>query len=183
MRAPTIFLLLLALLLTGCGGPAADSSTKTAEASGGELADDETTTQSSERTGKDTQPASGTPELPTVTIDPSGGEKFEVQVKIADNFWERIKGLRGRRNLPKNRGMLFVYTEEGQRTFTMEDTLVPLSIAFMDSEGRIVDIQDMKPLTEGPYISAKLHQYALEVNQGFFEEHGVKVGDKAELPV
>jgi uncharacterized membrane protein (UPF0127 family) len=79
--------------------------------------------------------------------------------------------------------MLFVHPDEEQLSFTMDDTLIPLSIAFMNSEGRIVDIQDMKPLTEGPYISAKLAQYALEVNQGFFEEHGVKVGDKAELPV
>ncbi len=62
-------------------------------------------------------------------------------------------------------------------------TLVPLSIACIVSEGRIVDIQDMKPLDDPPsYVSAKPARYALEVNQGFFEERGVKVGDRAELP-
>ena len=183
MKRRGIALVLLALLLAGCGGPAADSGTKTAEASGGEPAGAETTTQSSERTGKDRQPASGAPELPTVTIDPSGGEKFKVRVEIADSALGRYIGLRGRKSLPEDRGMLFVHPDEEQLSFTMDDTLIPLSIAFMDSEGRIVDIQDMKPLTEGPYISAKLAQYALEVNQGFFEEHGVKVGDKADLPV
>ena len=77
--------------------------------------------------------------------------------------------------------MLFVYLEESERTYTMEDTLIPLSIAFMDSEGRIIDIQDMKPLTTG-YDSAGPAQYALEVNKGFFDERGVEVGDRVRLP-
>jgi uncharacterized membrane protein (UPF0127 family) len=67
----------------------------------------------------------------------------------------------------------------------MKNTLIPLSIAFIGSEGRIVDIQDMKPLDDDPpsYVSARPAQYALEVNQGFFEERGVEVGDRAKLPV
>ena len=146
MRPQKIFLLLLALLLVGCGGPA-DRDTGS-----------------------------------TVTIHPSRGKEVEVRVKIADDEMEQIKGLRGRKNLPKNRGMLFVYADEEELSFTMEDTLIPLSIAFMDSEGRIVDIQDMKPRTDGPYLSAEPAQYALEVNQGFFEERGVEVGDRAVLP-
>ena len=66
----------------------------------------------------------------------------------------------------------------------MEDTPIPLSIAFIDSERRIMDIQNMKPLDDEPprYESAEPAQYALEVNQGFFEERGVKVGDRVELP-
>ena len=182
MRVPTIFLLSLTLLLTGCGEPAADSGAKTAEASGGKPADAETVARALERTGEDAQPASGAPELSTVTIDSSGGEEVEVRVEIADNLWERDMGLRERGNLAKNRGMLFVYAGEDTLSFTMEDTLIPLSIAFMDSEGRIVDIQDMKPRTDGPYLSAEPAQYALEVNQGFFEERGVEVGDRAVLP-
>jgi uncharacterized membrane protein (UPF0127 family) len=66
----------------------------------------------------------------------------------------------------------------------MRNTLIPLSIAFMNSKGRIVDIQDMKPLDDDlpHYVSARPARYALEVNQGFFEERGIKVGDRADLP-
>ena len=122
-------------------------------------------------------------QLRTVTINAPNGEKVKVRVEIADTDLSRFIGLRGRESLPEDRGMLFVYDEEGQPSFTMEYTLIPLSIAFMYAEGRIVDIQDMQPLEEGPYVSAEPAQYALEVNQGFFEEHGVKVGDRANLPV
>lgn len=115
-------------------------------------------------------------------ISASSGENVKVRVEIADNYVELVTGLRWRKNLPENRGMLFVYSDEEERTFTMEDTLIPLSIAFMDSEGRIVDIQDMEPSKEG-YVSAAPARYALEVNQGFFEERGIEVGDSAELPV
>jgi len=171
MKRRGVVLVLLALLLAGCGGPSdagasAEPDATSAETSGGEP------------TGAET--ASG---LHTVTIDSSGGEEVEVRVEIADNPLGRVIGLRGRKSLPENSGMLFVHAEEQRLSFTMDDTLIPLSIAFMDSEGRIVDIKDMKPRTDGPYVSAEPARYALEVNQGFFEERGVKVGDKAELPV
>ncbi len=66
----------------------------------------------------------------------------------------------------------------------MKNTLIPLSIAFIDSERRIVDILNMKPLDDEPpsYVSADPAQYALEVNRGFFEERGIEVGDRVELP-
>jgi uncharacterized membrane protein (UPF0127 family) len=182
MRMPRFLLLLLALLLAGCGGSAADAGDTTAEDSGEKTAA-ETTVREPGRTDQGAQTESGSPEPPTVTIHPSGGGEVEVRVRIADDIFERVEGLRGRRNLPENRGMLFVYTEEEESlAYTMEDTLVPLSIAFMDSEGRIVDIKDMEPGTEGPYVNEEPAQYALEVNQGFFEENGVEVGDRAELP-
>jgi uncharacterized membrane protein (UPF0127 family) len=78
--------------------------------------------------------------------------------------------------------MLFVYDHEQVLSFWMKDTLIPLSIAYIDVEGRIVDIQDMQPLDETSHPSAKPAQYALEVNQGFFEGRGVMVGDMVELP-
>jgi uncharacterized protein len=89
-----------------------------------------------------------------------------------------------RTTLGENRGMLFVFPDERERSFWMKDTLIPLSVAFIDSERRIIDIQDMKPLDDEPpsYVSAEPAQYALEVNQGFFEKRSVKVGDRVELP-
>ena len=169
MRALGILLVLL--LLAGCddgaagGGSAATPSEPRAA----------TTTDSGKATAAD---------LPTVTIAASSGEKVEVRVEIADNASEQARGLMHRTALAENRGMLFVFPREERLSFWMKDTLIPLSIAFMDSEGRIVDIQDMKPLDDDPpsYVSARPAMYALEVNQGFFEERGVEVGDRAELP-
>ncbi|MBA3423051.1 MAG: DUF192 domain-containing protein [Rubrobacter sp.] len=132
-------------------------------------------------------------ELRTVTIAASGGEKVDVRVEIADAPAEQQRGLMGRTALGEDRGMLFVF--DGKQTlfvfdgeqwlsFWMKDTLIPLSIAYLDSEGRIVDIQDMKALDDDPphYVSAEPATYALEVNKGFFDERGVEVGDRAELP-
>jgi uncharacterized membrane protein (UPF0127 family) len=144
-----------------------------------------------------------TPELTTVTIHPSWTEvvcsvvgdgdtcstasrygEVRVRVEVADDPAERAKGLMYRKALGENRGMLFVYPEEQELSFWMKNTLIPLSIAFIDSQRRIIDIQDMKPLDDEPphYVSAEPAQYALEVNQGFFEKRGVKVGDRVELP-
>jgi uncharacterized membrane protein (UPF0127 family) len=159
VRTPGIVLLLLFLLaLAGCDGGSAGR----------------------EPTGK--APAS---DLRTVTLDASGGEEVEVQVEIADTDPERQRGLMGRTALPEDQGMLFVFGGEQELSFWMKNTLIPLSIAYIDSEGRIVDIQDMKPLDDDPphYVSAEPARYALEVNQGFFEERGIEVGDRAELPV
>jgi uncharacterized membrane protein (UPF0127 family) len=172
--------IVLALLLAGCGSPQADPDTqsqntprdpKSANAGCGTEA----------QTARTEDKTSG---LPTVTIHASCGEKVRVWVEIADNPVRRYIGLRGRESMPEDRGMLFVYPAEGPRTFTMADTPIPLSIAFIDSERRIIDIQDMEPFDGEPpgYESAEPAQYALEVNQGFFEERGVRVGDRVELP-
>jgi uncharacterized protein len=160
--------ILLSLVLAGCDGGSAGSGGTTTSQPG--------TTVSEEST------ASG---LRTVTIESSNGDKVEVRVEIADDTPEQMRGLMYRTALAEDRGMLFVFDEEQELSFWMKNTLIPLSIAFVDSEGRIVDIQDMKPLDDDPphYVSAEPARYALEVNRGFFEERGIKVGDSAELPV
>lgn len=126
----------------------------------------------------------GSSPLPILTIINSVGEEVPVRVEIADTDAERQTGLMGRTILEGDAGMLFVFDQEQMLSFWMKDTLIPLSIAYIDSEGRIVDIQDMQPLDDVPpqYVSAAPAQYALEVNQGFFEERGVTVGDMVELP-
>ena len=178
MKTLTI-VVILALLLAGCGGAQAHFDTqsqKNPQASKSENAVC--------GTGADTAgTGQKTPKLPTVTIHASCGE-VRVRVEVADDPAERAKGLMYRKALGKNRGMLFIYPEEQELSFWMKNTLIPLSIAFMDSERRIIDIQDMKPLDDRPphYVSSEPAQYALEVNQGFFKKRGVKVGDRVELP-
>src|ERR687894_84479 len=123
--------------------------------------------------------------LPILTITTSAGERVPVEVEVADTDAERQTGLMGQSVLPEDAGMLFVFEGDQTLSFWMRDTLIPLSIAYIDAEGRIVDIQGMQPLDDVPphYVSAEPAQYALEVNQGFFEERGVAVGDTVELPV
>ncbi len=118
----------------------------------------------------------------TVAINASGGERVEVEAEIAEDEAERRRGLMERTELAENAGMLFVFDREQPLSFWMRDTLIPLSIAYIDAEGRIVDIQVMQPLDETPHPSAEPARYALEVNQGFFEERGLEVGDEVEVP-
>jgi uncharacterized membrane protein (UPF0127 family) len=166
--------IVLVLIMAGCGGSKADRATRSQTTP----QDDGTNTAGTEET------TSGPSGLRTVVIDASGGKRVEVRVEIANNAFERARGLMYRTALGEDRGMLFVYPEEQELSFWMKNTLIPLSIAYIDSEGRIVDILDMKPLDDKPphYVSSEPVQYALEVNQGFFEKRGAKVGDRVELP-
>jgi uncharacterized membrane protein (UPF0127 family) len=116
-----------------------------------------------------------------LTIINSVGERVPMGVEIADTDAERQQGLMGRAALAEDAGMLFVFDQERPHSFWMKDTLVPLSIAFINGEGRIVDIQDMQPLDEAPHPSAEPARYTVEVNQGFFKARGIMVGDAVDL--
>ena len=108
---------------------------------------------------------------------------INVVVEVASPPRERATGLMGRASLPPDSGMLFVYPDEAERSFWMKNTPLPLSIAFMDTQGRIVHITDLRPLDERPVSSLRPTMYALEMTQGWFEAHGVKVGQSvAGLP-
>lgn len=105
----------------------------------------------------------------------------EVTVEIADEPSERKRGLMHRDSLPSDHGMLFVYPEEGVRSFWMRDTSIPLSIAFIDRRGHIVDIQQMTPHSDRFHESPGPVLYALEMPRGWFARHGVKVGDRVSF--
>ena len=135
-----------------------------------------------ETTTPDTTTTSTSNQTDTVVIYASGGERVEVEAEIADDPTEQRRGLMERTELTENAGMLFVFDREQRLSFFMKDTLIPLSVAFINSEGYIVDIQDMQPLDLTRHRSAEPAKYALEVNQGFFREHGVEVGNRVELP-
>lgn len=117
----------------------------------------------------------------TVTIT-QGARRVTLQVEVADTPQARAQGLMHRTRLGEHAGTLFIFEETGNGSFWMKNTLIPLSIAFIDEQWRIVDIKDMAVAPDpehGPfafYASAKPYRYALEVNQGFFKRGGITVG-------
>ena len=82
--------------------------------------------------------------------------------------------------LPEHRGMLFVFPRSMPLSFWMMNTFIPLSIAYIDDTGTILNITDMKPQTTDPHPSAGPARYALEMNQGWFAKRGIKAGAKVE---
>jgi uncharacterized membrane protein (UPF0127 family) len=115
---------------------------------------------------------------PELLLIHAGG--VPLYVELADTPAERNAGLSGRRRLPENHGMLFLFhapQPADRASFWMKDTHVPLSIAFIDESGRIFQIEEMTPLDLSPVSPAAEVYAALEVNQGWFAERGVGVGD------
>lgn len=104
------------------------------------------------------------------------GEVFRVEV--ADDPESRARGLMHREEMDGDRGMLFVFERSELRAFWMRNTLIPLSIAYIDENLRILEIHDMIPLSETPVPSRFPAQFALELNQGEFERRGIAVGDR-----
>jgi uncharacterized membrane protein (UPF0127 family) len=112
-----------------------------------------------------------------LTLRTAAGDTVHVQAEIADTADERARGLMSRDSLPEGRGMLFVFGGQTGASFWMKNTKVPLSIAFIDSHGRILDIQDMQPLSLDMRRSSQPYYFALEVNQGWFARRHAAVGD------
>ena len=102
-----------------------------------------------------------------------------VMAEIADDAAEKSKGLMGRKELADGTGMLFVFAEPQAMSFWMHDTLVPLSIAYINGQGVIREIHDMKPLDDSPVQSMFDDlMYALEVPQGWFQRNKILPGDR-----
>jgi len=112
--------------------------------------------------------------LPTTTI--RAGD-LSITVEVADDAAERERGLMYRDRLGKNDGMLFVYPDAQERNFWMKDTRIPLSIAYLDADGRVIRIADMLPLNLEQVPSGGPAKFALEMNRGWFTTNGVKTGD------
>jgi uncharacterized membrane protein (UPF0127 family) len=101
----------------------------------------------------------------------------ELTVEIADENRERQAGMMHRTTMPENEGMLFVFSYPNQRGFWMENTTVPLSIAYIDPASRVIEIHDLHPGNTQPVESRSARvQYALEVNQGWFAKNGIQPG-------
>jgi uncharacterized protein len=111
--------------------------------------------------------------LPTIELRIG---KETLLVEVADDPHERRLGLMYRKELPEDHGMIFIYQSEEIRGFWMKNTYIPLSIAYVDKNGKILHIVDMQPEDHTSVSSLLPAQYALEVNQGWFEEHDITVG-------
>lgn len=112
--------------------------------------------------------------LKTVTL--SHGNLTWV-VEAAKSWPEKVKGLQKRKNLAPDSGMLFYYDAPQILSFWMKDTWIPLSIAFLDEKGCIVQIEKMKPRSLKSIRSKKECLFALEMNRGWFENQGLHPGD------
>jgi uncharacterized membrane protein (UPF0127 family) len=104
-----------------------------------------------------------------------------LTVEIADTPQASQNGLMFRDSLPDDRGMLFIFDQPRKASFWMKNTKIPLSIAYIDSAGGILEIKSMNPLDETVVPSSSNQvAYALEVNQGWFGRHGISPGAKID---
>lgn len=101
-----------------------------------------------------------------------------IQAEVASTPATLSTGLMQRTKLPSNHGMLFVFEEPQQQCFWMRNTPLPLSIAFLADDGRIVNMADMTPLSDDPHCSKEPIRYALEMEQGWFAQRGLNAGFK-----
>jgi uncharacterized membrane protein (UPF0127 family) len=132
--------------------------------------------------------ACGDPSAPYAEVQIDTYPRLDLE--LARTSQEHERGLMDREFLPPDSGMLFVYQSQAQEAYWMFHTLIPLSIAWIQRDGTIVDIQDMARLNDPSdaqeasrhvYPPAAPYWYALEVNQGWFFEHGVGVGQQVLL--
>ena len=105
-----------------------------------------------------------------------------LNIEIAETEEQRRVGLMHRKSLDKNSGMLFVFESDRILSFWMKDTHIPLSIAFISSDGVVKEIRDMTPFSLESIVSKNYVRYALEVNKGYFLEKNIVVGDRLILP-
>ena len=101
-----------------------------------------------------------------------------LQVMVAQTPEQLSTGLMFRKTMGTNDGMLFVFDEPGQQCFWMKNTLLPLSVAFIDDTGTVANIDDMKPQTLDSHCSTRPVRFVLEMNVGWFEKRGIKAGSK-----
>lgn len=103
---------------------------------------------------------------------------YRIDAEVAADPANRQQGLMNRRSMAQQQGMLFVFREEKQHCMWMRNTYIPLSVAFLDRDGRILNIENMQPHSEDNHCAAKPARYALEMNLGWFAAKGIKPGTR-----
>ncbi|MDD5174835.1 MAG: DUF192 domain-containing protein [Sterolibacterium sp.] len=99
-----------------------------------------------------------------------------IRAEVVNTDQTRSAGLMYRKSLPANFGMLFVFGQTARHCMWMRNTLIPLSVAFADEQGRIINIEEMLPQTENNHCAAKPAKFALEMNTGWFMNRGIGAG-------
>jgi uncharacterized membrane protein (UPF0127 family) len=107
---------------------------------------------------------------------------YRLDVQVARAQQELETGLMYRRQMPDYEGMLFVFAQPGVQCFWMKNTRIPLTAAFLADDGRIVNLEDMAPMTEDNHCSKEPVRYVLEVNQGWFAQRRLQAGAKLSGP-
>jgi uncharacterized membrane protein (UPF0127 family) len=128
-----------------------------------------------------TPSASGAARTVTYRLEPAGGEARTVRLEIAATPAARARGLMGRTEVPEGTGMVFLYPEDVAEAYWMKNTLVPLSIAFVAADGRVVSVSEMTPCRADPcpsYAPAGPYRYAVELAAGSLAAAGVGPGAK-----
>jgi uncharacterized protein len=117
----------------------------------------------------------------TYRLLPAGGRPLTVRLEVAADPAARARGLMGRAEVPLGSGMVFLYPADVRESFWMKDTLVPLSIAFVAADGRVVSVAEMTPCRADPcpsYAPAGPYRYAVELAAGAFPAAGIGAGDR-----
>lgn len=119
-----------------------------------------------------------------VTIRNHAGQSHTFNVWVAETLDEQMLGLMNVTDaeLDKDEGMLFVFSRDEVRGFWMRNTIIPLDIAYIRSDGTIVRTLTMQPLDESTYSSVEPARFALEVRAGELAARGIAAGDRVEIP-
>jgi uncharacterized membrane protein (UPF0127 family) len=108
---------------------------------------------------------------------------YQIDAQVAATPEQRQTGLMFRKEMPQSEGMVFVFEQPSPQCFWMKNTLIPLSAAFVADDGRIVNIEDMKPQTTDNHCSSEPVRYVLEMNQGWFAKKNIKKGFRLGGPL
>ena len=101
---------------------------------------------------------------------------YRIRAELANTDELRTEGLMHRRSMPANHGMLFVFDHEARYCMWMRKTLMPLSVAFLDGRGRIINVDEMQPQTDNTHCATKPAKFALEMNAAWFKRRGMGAG-------
>lgn len=180
--------LLTLLAVAGCGGPTSPVEQNTqvppaAQASATPAWVPPTALVGTPRPGAEAT-LTAAPSLKTapLSITNKAGQPISMIVEIADTDAARQLGLMFRSSMPPDAGMLFDFQMDTTSGFWMQNTILPLSIAFIKADGTIIDIRDMQPLDTNAIGPSEAYRYALETNQGFFSAHNIAIGDRMTFP-